>query len=186
MNQQYLGERGAENFGLAVFKYDKLVGELNGIETVCYSILSNNVQGFFLTIKDPRSEEEYIDLYLHHNFKTKKKVEIIDDTPYITVECKLEGRIYSIKGDTNYTEENLLSEISDEAARYIELQIYEYLYKTAKNYKTDISGFGDNALSNFTTIKEFENYNWENNYQNSFFKVNCDVCIESGYLITEI
>ena len=62
MNQQYLGERGAENFGLAVFKYDKLVGELNGIETVCYSILSNNVQGFFLTIKDPRSEEEYIDL----------------------------------------------------------------------------------------------------------------------------
>lgn len=37
------GERGSENIGLAVFKEDKLVGELNAIETICFTILKNEV-----------------------------------------------------------------------------------------------------------------------------------------------
>ena len=68
----------------------------------------------------------------------------------------------------------------------METKIKEYLYKTAKAYKTDISGFGNNALNKFTTINEFEKYKWPDNYQNSFFNVECDVSIKSGYLITEI
>ena len=117
---------------------------------------------------------------------TEKKVEIINNTPYITIDCKLEGKIFSIKGETNYTDDNFLSLISSEASNYIELQINDFLYTTAKKYKSDINGFGNNALKNFSTINDFEAYNWEENFENSFFKVNCDVCIKSGYLITEI
>ena len=156
------------------------------MDTVCYSILSNNVQGFFITINDPDNNDNYFDLYLNQNFKVKKKVEIINQTPYIKINCKLEGNIYSIKSDINYSDDKTLSKISKEAETYLQNHLYEYLYKTSKIYKSDISGFGNNALSNFLTTKDFEDYDWENNYQYSFFDVKCNVCIKSGNLITEI
>ena len=54
----------------------------------------------------------------------------------------------------------------------MKLQMSNYLYKTSKDFKADINNFGKNALCNFTTINEFENYNWLSNYENSFFNIN--------------
>lgn len=179
------GKRGSENIGLAVFKDDKLVGELNAMETICFSILRNNVNGFLITIKNPQDEESYIDLYLFPDRSTKKKVEIVNGTPYITVDCKFTGRIYSMKNNANYLDDNVLNEISLSASKYVELQISNYLYKTAKYFKSDISGFGRVALSKFTTLEELTNYNWLENYENSFFTVNSNVSIKSGFLLTE-
>ena len=70
------GKRGAENIGLAVFKSDKLVGELNAMETVCFSLMRNNVNGFLITIPDPMDDESYIDLYLFPAKDTKGNVDI--------------------------------------------------------------------------------------------------------------
>lgn len=61
------GQRGSENIGLAVFKADKLIGELNAIETICFTTLSNQVNGFLITIEDPTDKENYIDVYLFPN-----------------------------------------------------------------------------------------------------------------------
>ena len=61
----------AENIGLAVFKGDKLVGELTAMETVCFSLMRNNVNGFLITIPDPMDDESYIDLYLFPAKDTK-------------------------------------------------------------------------------------------------------------------
>lgn len=179
------GKRGTENIGLAVFKADRLVGELNAIETVCFSIIKNQVNGFLITIVDPQDEENYLDLYLYHGNDTKSKVDIINGTPYITVDCKFDGRIYSMKDKSNYLNSNVLEEISSSAAEYIKLQMQNYLYKTAKIFKTDINGFGKSVLPKFLTKQELDEFNWTENYQNSFFTVNTDVNIKSGFLITE-
>ena len=179
------GKRGAENIGLAVFKKDKLVGELNAIETVCFSIIRNQVNGFLITIVDPQDEENYLDLYVYHNNDTKSKVDIVNGTPYITVDCKFDGRIYSMKDKSNYLDSNILEEISSSASEYIKLQMQNYLYRTAKTFNSDINGFGRNVLSKFLTKQELDEFNWLENYQNSFFTVNTDVNIKSGFLITE-
>ncbi len=179
------GKRGAENIGLAVFKGDKLVGELTAMETVCFSLMRNNVNGFLITIPDPMDDESYIDLYLFPAKDTKGNVDIINGTPYITVDCKFNGRIYSMKKDSRYLDNTVLDEISKTASKYIELQISNYLYKTSKDFKADINGFAKYVLRKFTTLDEFERYNWIQNYENSFFTVNSDVCIKSGFLLTE-
>lgn len=179
------GKRGAENIGLAVFKDDKLVGELNAMETICFSILRDNVNGFLLTIKDPKDEESYIDLYVFPNDGVKQKVELINDTPYINIDCKFNARIYSMKNDSDYLDTAVLNELSISASKYLELQISNYLYKTAKDFKSDISGFGKSVLSKFATSQELERYNWAENFQHSFFTVNCDINVKSGFLLTE-
>ena len=179
------GKRGAENIGLAVFKGDKLVGELTAMETVCFSLMRNNVNGFLITIPDPRDDESYIDLYLFPAKSTKGNVDIINGTPYITVNCKFNGRIYSMKKDSKYLDNTVLDEISKTASKYIELQISNYLYKTSKDFKSDINGFAKYVLRKFSTLEEFERYGWLQNYENSFFTVNSDVCVKSGFLLTE-
>lgn len=179
------GKRGAENIGLAVFKDDKLVGELNAMETICFSILKENVNGFLLTIKNPQEEEGYIDLYVFPNDGIKQKVELINGTPYINIDCKFNARIYSMKNNSDYLDTAVLNELSISASNYLELQISNFLYKTTKDFKSDISGFGKSVLSKFTTSQELEQYNWAENYQHSFFTVNCDINVKSGFLLTE-
>lgn len=179
------GKRGAENIGLAVFKGDKLVGELNAMETVCFSLIHNNVNGFLITIKDPEDDENYIDVYLFPTNGTKGTVDIVNGTPYISVNCKFTGRIYSMKKDAKYLDNSVLEEISKTASKYMELQISNYLYKTSKDFKSDINGFAKHVLRKFETIQDFEEYDWLQNYENAFFTVNSDVSIKSGFLLTE-
>ena len=47
--------------------------------------------------------------------------------------------------------------------------------------KSDCSGFGNYALKNFKTMQELENYNWLQHYQDSFFKVEPEVVVDSGF-----
>lgn len=179
------GKRGSENIGLAVFKGDRLVGELNAIETICFSIIQNETDGFLITIEDIEQNGNYIDIYLYHEENPKIDINIINGTPYINVNCKLNGRIYSMKDNSNYLTDVTLKEISNKASEFMKLQISNYLYKTSKNFKSDINNFGKLALSNFKTTNEFENYNWLYNYENSFFNIDLNVSIKSGFLIVE-
>ena len=54
------------------------------------------------------------------------------------------------------------------------------LYKTAKEYNCDIDGFGKYAVKYFTTIQDWQAYNWLDNFQNSTFNVNVETTIKSG------
>lgn len=180
------GKRGAENIGLAVFKGDKLVGELTAIETVCYCILNNSVNGFLITIPNPQNPEKYLDVYLLNDNSPKIKVDIINGTPYITVNCCFSGKLYSISEEANYMNENTLNDISQSVNKYMKSQLSSYLYKTSKEFESDTNGLGKFALSAFTTTTEFDNYNWLSNYKNAFFNVNVDSNMSSGFLLSDV
>ena len=87
--------------------------------------------------------------------------------------------------DSKYLDSNVLNTISESCNQYLESTFSNYLYKTAKEFKSDINGFGKHALKNFFTTQEFENYNWLKNFQNAFFDVQIDTSVKSGMLITE-
>mgnify|MGYP004454835707 FL=1 len=180
------GKRGSENIGLAVFKEDKLIGELTAIETVCYSILSDSVNGFLITIPNPENSEKYLDVYLLNDNKPKIKVNIINGTPYITIDCCFTGKLYSISQDSNYMDSNVLNNISEAVNSYIKTQLSSYLYKTSKEFESDINGLGKFALSSFTTTTEFDNYDWLSNYKNAFFNINVDSNMSSGFLLSDV
>ena len=61
-----------------------------------------------------------------------------------------------------------------------------YLYKTSLIWGSDINDFGKYALSNFLTTKDFEEYDWKNNYKNATFKVSLNTKVQTGFKITEI
>ncbi len=179
------GQSTAENTGLAVFKDDALIGELNSIETLCFSIIRNNVDGFLVSVPNPNKANSYIDLHVTPLISPKVKVNIINGTPYIQLDCTFTGRIYSIESGADYLDANMLTQISNSCNSYLESILTKYLYKTSKALNSDINGFGKSARKNFLTLEQFYDYNWREKYKDSFFKVDVDSSIRSSSLLTE-
>ena len=72
-----------------------------------------------------------------------------------------------------------------EIHKYLEENISAYLYKTAKQFNSDIVGFGKYAVGYFKTLDEWQDYNWLYNYRNSFFDVTVNSDIKSTYLLMD-
>lgn len=176
---------GIETTGLAVFSEDKLVGELNNIETICHLLATGNLKHCNITIPNPLGVSDTIDLRLIQKSPVKKKVSIVNGNPYIELEFNISCQLLSMSENANYFSEENLKKIQDAVNVYINQNMNNYLYKTAKDFKSDIAGFGRTAIQNFTTWDEWTNYEWLKKYKNSFFAVNVNSELNSGQLLIE-
>lgn len=175
----------AESAGLAVFKKDKFIGELNGIETICHSIITNNLKSCNISIPDPQTPNNTIDLYLYQQNKTNTSVSIVNGSPSVSCNISLNARILSMEKDSSYQTEDRIYQIQESANLYMQQQVLAYLYKTSKDLNSDIAGIGKKAVSNFITQQEWDNYNWLDNYKNSFFDVTMQIHTKSSFLLSE-
>ena len=179
------GSRKTQNIGLAIFKADKLVGELDAIETDCFLNLKGEVNSFLVSVPDPENNNSKVDIYLTPKANKKIEVSNVNGSPYIKVQLNFTGKIYSMTNDSKYLNNEVLSAVSNSCDRYLEQQFSEYLYKTSTVYSSDINGFGLRALSEFNTTNEFNNYGWLDNYKNATFDVDVNTIINSGFLLTQ-
>lgn len=177
--------RKSENIGLAVFKDDKLIGELNAIETICFMNLENKVKNFLISIKDPQKDNSYVDIYLSSIKKPKIKIQFINASAYIKIDFSFLGKINSMNEDSKYLDKNVLNSLSTSCNNYLKEEFTKYLYKTSLEYNSDINNFGSYACSNFLTTKKFIDYNWLENYKNSSFEININTTLDSGSLLTQ-
>lgn len=184
-SSQLSGESTAENTGLAVFKDDILVGELNSVETLCFSIIQNNVDGFLISVPNPNKSNSYIDLYLTPLVEPNIKVSLPNGSPFVSLKLNFSGRIYSMEDGSDYLNTDMLNLISDSCNSYLQSIITDYLYKTSKDFKSDINGFGITARKNFLTLNDFNSYNWNEKYKDTFFEVKVDSSIKSSSLLTD-
>ena len=68
----------------------------------------------------------------------------------------------------------------------METQISSFLYKTSKDLKSDIIGFGKYAVKDYLTWDEWLSSDWLTNYQNAFFNVEVSININSGDLFSKM
>ena len=174
----------SEMLGIAVFKGDTLVGELTAKETLCHLIIINGYESTVLTIPNPADQNTSIDLFLYNKSNPKIKVDIINGNPFIDINVKLEAKVLSVNENANYISEEELSNVEQSANQYIEKILLDYLYKTSTEFGSDIDGFGRYVLKHFKTMPDYMDYNWLDNYKNSFFKVTVDTNVQSAFLLS--
>lgn len=171
----------AETFGTAVFYNDRLVGELNGLETISHLIVTNKLDTCIITIPSPFNFNSTIDLHINRTKNTDINLEIVNGTPLIYINIYLEGFGVSLDENTNYNSKESIKTLNNYAEEYITTQIENYLYKTSIEFNSDIASFGKYALQKHTTWDKWINSNWLKNYKYSFFVVNVEANIKSGY-----
>ena len=87
--------------------------------------------------------------------------------------------------NANYMTEENKKLIEEYANSYFLAHFNEYLYKTSKEFHSDICKFGKYAVKYFLTWNSWEEYDWLNKYQDAFFSVNVNSNLSSSYLLTE-
>ena len=175
-----------ENLGLAVFKNNRLVGELNGLETFCHLLVTGKLQSYNLSMPDPFSGEDTIDVHVTLRKSPEINLKLVNGSPFIEINLDLTTRLLSMNNESGYLTEDKLKILEETCNYYLEEQINSYLYKTSKEFQSDIAGFGKYAVSKFLTLEDWYSYNWLDNYKNAYFNVTVDTNMKSGYLLMEM
>lgn len=179
------GDHGTENMGLAVFKDDKYVGDLSTIETLCYSLIKDEVDNFLVTLTNPFDENQKIDIYTGSLSQLDVDIDLSKENPVINIKLNLTGEVLNMLNKPNLSYDETLKKLDDSLKQYLSKELSDYLYKTSKEYKVDINEFYRIAKRKFLTNSEFDDYNWAEKYQNAEFKIDFNDDIISTLIIKE-
>lgn len=186
-NSSVTGKRGTENFGIAVFDEDVLRGELSAVESMCHLLITNELDSCIVSIDNPISKEqsEKMEIHLFPSQKSEIKVNIKDDKPYISIKLSLESDIMTLDKGINYENNEVLSKISNATKDYLKEQMNNYLNKVSKEYNVDIDHFCTKGPAHFSTMSEWEKFNWKEKFKDAVFDVDIDIDVLSTMLITK-
>jgi len=104
-------------------------------------IITNNLKTATISIPSPFDSTAQIELSISMANKTSNSVEFVNGFPYIKSRVSINANILSINGNVDYTNASNLKLVEDSANAYLGANISAYLYKTAKDFKSDIAGF---------------------------------------------
>jgi len=167
----------AEVRGLAVFRGGKMIGELSGLETIFYMMVTGELRYNNITLQDPHDSNNYVVLNVKKSRNPVHSVEIVDGKPLIGVKILLEADISAIGSEMDYQEPEKASILEKECEKYIKREIESLLYKTSKEFNTDIFGFGNKIAGKFATWEEWEKFGWLQKYKDTSFSVEVDLVI---------
>lgn len=167
----------SETIGLAVFDGGKMVGSLDGQETIYYLMLTGNYGRSNINIDDPNNEEEFIILDVSQGRKPKNKVSMQGDKPIISADIKLEADILSIQSGINYESSENISILEEHMESFFKEEILRFLYRTSEGFNSDICGFGKSMKMKFLTWDKWVDFQWLSKYNKSEFDISVDVKI---------
>lgn len=165
---------------------DKLVGELNNIETLCHLIITNELESATVTVPNPFDSGGNISVYISLNKNTENKVSFVNGYPFIECNVNVTGDVQSMDPSIDLTDAESVDILNSYVTKYLEDIISSYLYKTSKEFNADIAGFGRYARPQYSTWNEWIDSDWLNNYENSFFKVTVETSLQGGYLFNKL
>ena len=85
-----------EIMGLTAFKEDKLVGELNNLETLCHLIVTNKLEKGIIVIPNPFNTQSNISLSIGLYRDTSISAELVNNFPYISCNISIKANVTSM------------------------------------------------------------------------------------------
>ena len=178
------GATATDTLGMIAFKNGYAVGELTGEDTIYYQMVRNTFEEVYYSIYDPFIPQNIIAFNLSKKDNSKIKVEFVNDKPLIFLDVNIQANIISISNNSaDYQNRENLEVIRKQLEYVIHTNIESFLYKTSKQFGSDICAFGRMAAKNYLTIHEWNESNWLEMYKYSYFKVNVNVDMEKSGLI---
>ena len=168
--------------GGAVFKYTKLVGYLNGIETRGLSFVKDEMEGGLLKVKNPLDEEKLVSIEVMKS-KSKITVDFENGEPRFTVDIETSTNLGGQQGKGDLTTEDAIMELEREAKNVIKGEVNNVIKKVQNEYKSDVLGFAEVISKKHPEYWEKNKNDWHNTFPDVSVKVNVKVEIKRVGLI---
>ncbi len=172
-----IGESKSENMGLAVFDGAKMVGELDGEETLFYLMLTGKYEHSYVSFPDPIKKGDFILLDVKQSRIPIRKVKLEGEKPDIYTKIILEANILSIQSGINYESEENVQILQNSAEKFISEGMKRFLDRTTLEFNSDICGFGNALRWKFLTWGKWEDFRWLEKYKDSAFNIDVDLKI---------
>ena len=160
--------------GIAVFKEDRFLTRLNVIDSICYSIILNQLEHCIITIQNPFIETDKLDVQIKQKNNSKIYVDLVNGTPYIKIDIYIESALANTYFNFDYTSAENIKILENATSKYLEALVLNYLYEISHDLNTDICGFKNELSHNYLTTEEFEKIDWENIFKYSYFEINVE------------
>lgn len=171
--------------GIAIFKNEYMVGHVNVTNSIAHLSITNELNTCVITVENPFDEKTNIDLDIDLYKDTDISIEMVNNSPYISLTLYPEGTIRSSASTFNYIDNNNITAVENSCNKYFEKIIKDYLYTITKTYNSDVIGFEGIYKSQFLTEKDFSNIHWEDVFKDSFFNVSIKSKINSSNLFNK-
>jgi spore germination protein KC len=173
-----------EIYGTAIFKHDKLVGYLDGEETMDFLFIKNKIHEGSLVLKQPDNTDTDVSLEI---FKSKTKINSTYQNENFTMDINIDAvvAIDEVSGTTNFIDEPGRSNLEKDAEQLLKTRIEILLKKVQTNYKSDIFGFGDIIKRQHPDIWKNIPYTDEKVFSKMQFNVNVDLTIKGSGKISK-
>jgi spore germination protein KC len=147
--------------GTAVFRGDKVVGNLDIYETQVLQLLTNHFEEALLTIADPHKKSNIIAIRLLKSGPAAQiKYRKHAGRNTFLVKINLEAELLSIQSEINYTLPKQEVFLASKIARVIKNRVDGVIAKAQHQFRSDIFGFGTKVRNTMLTTEEWENYHW--------------------------
>lgn len=162
-------ENESELMGMALFKGDKMVGEMGSTENLIYNILTDEFEYGYVTFSSDKTKTP-ITIMLRRIHSTKRKYNKSDNS--LKMKLFLEGEFISLPAD--YITEKDTKSFEEEIQTAFTESFYNFIYRLQNEFNTDILGAGSVAKKEFLTHKEFESFKWEDKFPETQFNFDVD------------
>lgn len=163
-------------FGTAVFKWGKMVGELNGDETRILLMVRDQFDRGIFTIKEPKRHNNAISLNVQQEKPPEITISFEEGPPMIKLNIMLEGELLAVESMVNYNTYQIKPSIERAFEKYVREEMYK-LFEKCKDLNVDIFGFGTVAAKHFNTIQEWERFKWLDRFKDAEINVNVEFYI---------
>lgn len=154
-----------EFIGSAVFRGTKMVGTIDGSETVILNVLRGWLKETFVAFPDPSRPDRFVIVRLLAERKPKIEVRSGEDGgASIDVRVFLDAEIISVQSGENYERPDRLAELEKKINTLLENKTQSLIRKTQEEYRADIFGFGLKARRLAATYPEWQKLDWPEIY----------------------
>ncbi|MBU3158795.1 Ger(x)C family spore germination protein [Clostridium frigoris] len=128
--------------GCAIFKSDKLVGYIDGNETLYMLMIKNKIKQALITLVNVSGSNTNVTLELNDN-RTKLTPIYNNGSVSMIIDVYPTLSIHEIQGTNDFMKEENLETLQHEAEKNIGSQIKNLISKLQNNYDSDVLGFGE-------------------------------------------
>ncbi len=152
--------------GSAVINGDIMVGKLSGQETRMVLLSKGKLKKAVFSVPDPKKPDLIVPMEIRPIGKPKVKISFEGEEPIIDLKLKLKGDILAIQSTIDYEDPKLIPVLEKAVEEFIKGELDRTSRKII-DLETDVFDFGLFAARHFSTIQEWEEYNWNKHFKNA-------------------
>lgn len=156
---------------LAVFKYDKLVGWLNEMQSKTYNVITNKEKSTVVNLPCPKGGKA---VYEVKRSNTEMKGKIKNGKPEIDLNIHVEGNLGEVECHIDLTKPETIEKLEEIYEKGAEEAFKKSIIEVQKNEKVDIFGFGEAIHRADPKAWKKLKKDWDKNFENLPVNINVE------------